>query len=87
MGLAPAVNHTLLRKHLQKDLFLPSLLILVDRMFDLKLWISKVLIILQNNETCLDSGPNGNLGILTSTNGGYLFEQECKTYSGESGKP
>jgi len=41
----------------------------------------------QVNQTCLDSGPNGDIGVLTSDNddGSFLFAQECKTFSGESG--
>ena len=36
----------------------------------------------------MDSGPNGDIGVLTSDNddGSFLFAQECKTFSGESGK-
>ena len=32
------------------------------------------------------NGPNGDISILTSTNNGYLFAQECKTHSGEQGQ-
>ena len=36
--------------------------------------------------TCVMNGPNGDISILTSTNNGYLFAQECKTHSGEQGE-
>merc|ERR1712203_477051 len=35
-----------------------------------------------SNTSCLESGPNGSLGLLTSTNTSYLFEQECKEGKG-----
>ena len=34
----------------------------------------------------METGPNGDVGILTSTENGYLFAQECKTREGESGR-
>jgi len=35
-----------------------------------------------SNTSCIETGPNGSLGLLTSTNTSYLFEQECKDGKG-----